>query len=166
MTHGHRVCGHEPHHALLESDREAEQERAQLDSSVTQEEVEGEEDQRERQDCGEGELEGRGREQGQREKGEPEGLVEVQVLREGQKEDGRGQEREVCQQAEEACEEAQVGCREEEGESLQEVEVKWQVVGARVPSRRAVSRFCRLSLCPSDIFGEVRFLILIDQDHD
>jgi len=88
------------------------------------------------------------------------------VLREGQKEDGRGQERKVCQEAEEACDETQIGCREDEGESLEEVEMKRQVVGAWMPSRRAISRFCRLSLGPSNIFGKLRFLILIDQDHD
>jgi hypothetical protein len=42
----------------------------------------------------------------------PEGLVKVQVLCEGQKEDGRDQEHKVCQQGEEGCEEAKVSFRE------------------------------------------------------
>jgi hypothetical protein len=64
--------------------------------------------------------------------------MEVQVLREREEEEGGGQEPEVSKQAEEGSEEGQVGGGEEEGEPLQEVEVEGQVVGAWVPSRRAV----------------------------
>ena len=60
------------------------------------------------------------------------------MLREGEEEDGGGQEREVSQKAEEGGEEGQVGGGEEVGEALQEVEVEGQVVGAWVTSRRAV----------------------------